>query len=92
MKTNDIVLLHCLSSQGVERERMLEGITNQHAAIRAVNPRWILDLLRQVPSAVDNSSANLGNGNNSNEVSDDNSIIRPAELRVLAHRHGPWWI
>ena len=63
-------------------EEMLEGISAMHTRIRMDNPRWLLDLLRQLPEAVEDAGCS--------GISND--VVRLGELRELAHRGSPWWV
>ena len=61
---------------------MLDGIRAMHTRIRMDNPRWLLDLLRQLPEAVEDAGCS--------GISND--VVRLGELRELAHRGSPWWV
>ena len=83
---------------GERLESMLRGIEGMHASIREANPRWLLDLLRQLPQAAGGHAscgmvkadgdphAGVGVGGVGGER------VHLSELRALAHRSGPWWI
>ena len=69
------------SHTGRKREEMLAGITAMHERIRAHNPRWLLELLSQLPAAAEEQMA----------VEREGGRVRLSELREMAHRAGPWW-
>ena len=78
------------SHEGGVREDMVRGIRAQHDAIRRINPAWALDLLRQLPAA--NVTGSIASEQSAATAAAERGVVRPAELRDLAHRLGPWWI
>jgi hypothetical protein len=82
---------------------MLEGITAHHERISSVNPRWILDLLRQLATALLPATTDplrLDTGTDSGVVSgtgsryhlDGDTPVHLQELQAIVHRQCPWWV
>ena len=69
-------------------KRMVEGISHFHEMILRSNPKWVIDLLEQLPVA----HAGGERAREESEAAKDDDVVLPAELRGAIHRLAPWWI
>ena len=81
---DELTQLRRSHSPGAALDGMLEAITIHHEMVRASNPRWLLDLLRQLPVVSDSSSGSVAAG-------EAGSVLRLVELRQLALKVCRWW-
>ena len=80
---DELTQLQRSHAPGATLESMLEAIAVHHEMVRASSPRWLLELLHQLPAATKRtaSDASLRGG----------SVMRLAELQTLVHCVCPWW-
>ncbi|KAL1496757.1 hypothetical protein AB1Y20_014347 [Prymnesium parvum] len=93
------------SHSGAAREEMVEGISAHHQTIHDVNPRWLTDLVEQLPGAPPLPSADapaadeqVAGGANGSEaphkgsLAEGDEVVTLSDLQLLIHERCEWWI